>query len=168
MKAHPTNATTTNASPSKKSKMKTDIDKMALLIKIARKVFACGSGALHGSNGAAFPAKGKEIDISIMEMPKVIVVGIALGVGIEPHIIGDPAALDLGETQKQVMKNLASLKRKYDAAAKELVSGKPDYSFKVYALKHNQIARRLNDALGNKVTPDFPYHFVREKEIGEK
>jgi hypothetical protein len=145
-----------------------EVKKMHLLLKIARKVFACESGVLSGLKAAAFPAKGKDVEIGVVEMPKVIVAGIALGIGLEPTVIGESSAMDLGETQQQLMKNLSYLKKKYDLAAKELMSASPDYSFKVYALKHNQIARRFNEALGNKITPDFPYTFVREREIAEK
>ena len=145
-----------------------DEKKMILLVKIAKKVFASDAGPLSGNKAAAFSAKNSEVEIGVIEMPRVIVAGIALGVGIEPLTIGEPSAMDLGETPQQVTKNLASLKRKYDLAAKEIMREKPDYSFKVYALKHNQIARRFNDALGNKTIPDFPYNFVREREVTEK
>lgn len=145
-----------------------DNKKMAILVKVAKKVFASGPGVLTGHNGAAFAAKGKEVEIGVIEMPKVIVAGIALGVGIEPSVIGESSALDLGEGASQIMKNLSGLKKKYDLAAKEIMGAKPHYTFKVYTLKHNQIARRFNEELGNKVTPDFPYHFIREREIGEK
>lgn len=145
-----------------------DNKKMFALIKVARKVFASNQGVLTGNSSVPFAARNDEVEIGIIEMPKVIVVGIALGVGIDEDVIGDSSALDLGETHTQITKNISMLKRKYDLAAKELLSGKPDYSFKAYALKHNQLARRFNNALGNQVMPDFPYHFVREKEIGEK
>jgi len=145
-----------------------DNKKMELLVKIAKKVFGSGPGVLTGHNGAAFGVKGKDVEIGVIEMPKVIVAGIALGIGIEPSVIGEASALDLGESSQQIAKNLSVLKKKYDLAAKEIMGAKPHYSFKVYTLKHNQIARRLNEALGNKVTPDFPYQFVREREIGEK
>jgi hypothetical protein len=140
-----------------------DQKKLKILIKVAKKVFAAGPGVLHGSNGAYSGTKGS-VEIGTNEMPRVIVIGIALGCAIEPLAMGDESALDLGETPQQIMKNIGSLKKKYDLAAKELLSGKPDDSFKIYALKHNQVARRFNEALGNKVTPDFPYHFIREIE----
>lgn len=140
-----------------------DQSKLKILIKVAKKVFAAGPGVLHGSNAAAFGTKGS-VEIGANEMPRVIVIGIALGCAIEPFAMGDESALDLGETPQQIMKNIGSLKKKYDLAAKELLSGKPDDSFKVYALKHNQVARRFNEALGSRVTPDFPYDFVRERE----
>ena len=137
---------------------------MQLLITIARKVFAAPStGQISGFNGAVYGAKGKDFEIGVVEMPKVIIAGIALGIGIEPITIGDNSAMALGETEQQIMKNLSVLKKKYDFVAKEVMGAKPDESCKVYVLKHNQIARRLNEALGNKVTPDFPYHFVRER-----
>jgi hypothetical protein len=136
------------------------------LIKVAKKVFAAGPGVLHGTNGAYSGTRGA-VEIGTNEMPRVIVVGIALGVGINPLSMGDESALDLGETPQQITKNVGSLKKKYDLAAKELMSGKPHESFKIYALKHNQVARRFNEALGNRITPDFPYHFIREKEKGD-
>lgn len=142
-----------------------DNQKIKILVRVAKKVFACGIGKLHGTNGAHFGAKNDDVEIGVSEMPRVIVIGIALGIGIEPLAMGDESALDLGETPQQIMKNIGSLKKKYDLAAKALCSGNPDYSFKVYALKHNQVARRYNDALGNKVTPDFPYTFLREQDL---
>lgn len=139
-----------------------DQAKLKILIRVARKVFASGNGLLHGTYSVAFGPKTDEVEIGASEMPRVIVVGIALGIGIPLAAMGDESSLNLGETPQQVAKNVQSLKKKYDLAAKALCSGNPDYSFKVYALKHNQTARRLNAALGNKIMPDFPYKFLRE------
>lgn len=149
---------------------------LAAILQAARMCFVSKQKVLQGSTILDTPLRDLESGETVIgqtEMPRVFVVGMALHLGVPRHLLQDVSALDLGETSIQITNNLNALQKKYAKATTMAVnvSDWSEASLKEsrksgvgrFIIKHNLMARKVHELMGNEVLPEFPYLFKREK-----
>lgn len=134
----------------------------------ARAVFGSKQKTFMGNTQDCDVLRIPGCEIGHTDIPRVMVVGIATSLGVPREVLADLSALDLGETEQQITRNLAVLQGKYNEAAKFCMTatdGEENVKngVKRFLLKHNLLVRHINHQLSGQVLPEFPYRFKREK-----